>query len=91
MTISSCDGTPLVSGMGGAFTDGYGPVLEAMCLAVDLSAANGEGVMVYVGGGFYPSEVSWTLGLPSGESWAGGAGLTNVMCAEYQGEQMPAT
>ena len=62
MNLTSCEGVVLASGIGGNFDDGSGPVSDVVCLENGL-----DGLVVVVGGGLYPEDVSWSLRLPSGD------------------------
>ena len=73
MTLSSCEGIILANGIGGTFDDGMGPVKETLCLD------NGsKGLVVDVGGGTYPGDVSWSLTFPSGIVETGVAGSRKI-------------
>ena len=61
MALSSCNGTPLVNGIGSTFTKGELRVIDDICLEVGL-----EGLSVEIGGGLYPEEASWSITFPSG-------------------------
>lgn len=69
MALLSCEGSVLASGIGSTFVDGSGPVIDSVCLENGLG-----GLMVEVGGGEYPEDVSWTLTFPSGDVESGVAG-----------------
>ena len=69
MTLSSCSGTSLASGIGGTFDDGFGPVNITVCFETGLN-----GLVVDVGGGTYPDDISWSLTFPSGIVESGVAG-----------------
>ena len=69
MSLISCDGRVLESDIGGAFTDGFGPVNETFCLENGLG-----GLIVEVSGGDFLEDVSWSLMLPSGDVKSGIAG-----------------
>ena len=73
MTLSSCEGNVLASDLGTSFDDGNGPVVETLCLedAVD-------GLIVEVGGGEFPEDISWSLSFPSGKLESGIAGLRKI-------------
>ena len=75
MTLSACDGTVLESAIGANFVAGFGPVARTVCLPPGL-----EGLVVGVGGGTYPSEVLWTVTLPSGAVLTGGVGTASSTC-----------
>ena len=69
MTVSSCEGAILASRIGSTFVDGSGPVVESFCLNDSV-----DGVIVEVGGGTYPEDISWTFTFPSGIAETGVAG-----------------
>ena len=69
MTLSSCNGTILRSGIGISFEYGYVYSVDDLCLEAGLG-----GLIVEVDGGAFPSEVSWSLTFPSGVVEIGVAG-----------------
>ena len=83
MSLSACDGTVLVSGLGRAFNTGFGPVTKYVCMPADLN-----GLVVDVGGGLFPEETSWTIMFPSGEVQSGSnSGVRRLMCpVECEGD-----
>ena len=72
MTLTSCTGIVLASGIGEAFVDGS-VVAEDLCLEVGL-----DGLVVDVSGGEFSLEISWNITLPSGLIEAGRAGSTEI-------------
>ena len=69
MNVSSCEGSLLVDEIGSSFSSGFGPVGEVVCLETGLA-----GLVVDVGGGEFPEDVSWSLTFPSGIVETGIAG-----------------
>ena len=69
MALSSCEGRILEGSIGSTFVDGYGPKNYTACLENGL-----DGIVVYVGGGEYPEDVSWEIVYPSGKVKTGVAG-----------------
>ena len=72
MTLSSCDGAVLVSGI--TVEDGYG-VVGTACLEAGL-----VGLEVLVDGGGFQEEISWIITFPSGGNWTGFAGSKSLSC-----------
>ena len=60
MSLTSCTGDVFQSDIGASFLGGSAQA-SSFCLEVGLN-----GIMVEVGGGLYPDEVSWSITLPSG-------------------------
>ena len=78
MTLSSCAGAELASGLkvgsGGSFKQ------EIVCLEAGLG-----GLQVDVGGGGDRREISWIISFPDGDVQSGGAGyfqLCSVTCVD---------
>ena len=69
MTLLTCGGKVLASGIGSAFDDGEVQVMDNVCLEEGLN-----GLALNVGGGLFPEDVSWSLTFPSGIVEKGGAG-----------------
>lgn len=72
MNLTSCSGSVIESAIGSAFVDGSLQTIR-VCLEVGF-----DGLVVEVGGGLYPNEVSWSLTFPSGIVETGGAGSSEV-------------
>ena len=75
MSLFSCAGAILESGIGSTFVAGALQVVENLCLEPGLS-----GVVVEVGGGPFAEETSWSITYPSGvvETGVGGSGSTKT-------------
>ena len=73
MTLASCNGTVLQSGIGDAFVDGNVLIIGALCLEAGLN-----GLLVEVDGGTYPDDVSWSITFPSGVVETGVAGSQEI-------------
>ena len=73
MNLTSCEGASLATGIGSTFLGGNGPVNDTVCLENGLG-----GLVVEVGGGLYPEDVSWSLTLPSGSVKTGVAGSLEI-------------
>ena len=79
MTLMSCEGNILASGIGNGFDSGFGPVNENVCLKVGM-----RGLVVEVGGGDFPEDASWSLTFPSGIVETGRAGSLQIGSCVYQ-------
>ena len=75
LTLTSCEGVVLESGIGSTFLAGSGPVNETVCLRDGLS-----GLVVEAGGGEFPEDVSWSVTFPSGSVITGEAGNYSGSC-----------
>ena len=73
MTLTACDGSILEGGIGSTFDNGTYQSISGVCLKAELG-----GLVIYVGGGLYPEEISWSITLPSGTVELGGGGFSEV-------------
>ena len=73
MTLASCNEAILESNIGSTFFGGSTQVIGTLCLENES-----DGLLVEVGGGMFPDEVSWSITLPSGEVETGVAGTTEI-------------
>jgi len=85
LTISSCAGVVLANDIGGNFLDGHVEANVTLCLEVGL-----DGLIVDVGGGEFPDDVSWNITLPSGIKETGVAGSTTIgSCLNSSSQSTP--